>query len=162
MGQQQQVGMGGVRHQRVDRVANGNPQAAFGNALQPFAALRGVGCQLRNQGTGDISGVAQRVRDGVVTQLLGHQSPGHIVHAQPAEGFGHRQRGQALLGNFVAQIRRAADVGLPDFTKHFRCGFGHQETADGFAEGLLVIGKGKVHTRPHFGRPSMRSAMMLR
>ena len=67
VGQQQQVGMTGVSHQRIDRVADGDPQAAVGNALQPFAALGNAVGQAGDQGAGNIGGVGQRIGNGVVT-----------------------------------------------------------------------------------------------
>ena len=162
MCQQQQVRVGGIGHQRIDRVPDGHPQTAVGNAFQPFAATGYAVIQPGDQRTGHISGITQGIRNGVVTQFLGHQGPGHIVHAQATESFGDRQCGQALLGDLVTQIRGATDIGFPDFTEHFGGRFGHQKTADGLAKRDLVFGKGKVHARPHFGRPSMRSAIMLR
>ena len=94
--------MGGIGNLGIDRVANGNPQTAVGNLRQPFATLRNTVRQPGDQGTGHISGVSQGIRNGVVAQFLGHQCPGHIVHAQATKSLGDRQCGQALLGNFVA------------------------------------------------------------
>lgn len=59
VGQEQQVRMPGVGHPRVDRVADGNPQAAVGNARQPFAALEHAGRQPGNQRAGHVGRVGQ-------------------------------------------------------------------------------------------------------
>ncbi len=143
--QDQHLGQLGIADQRVDAVADRQAHAALGNARQQLGPRRVAGVEAGQQAGGHIGSVSQRVGDAVVAQLLGHQGPGHVVHAQPALGFGHRQCGQALGGDAVAQVRRAAGVGFPDFAEHLRGGLGHQETADGLAERQLVIGKGEVH-----------------
>ena len=151
MRQQQQVGHVRVGHPGVDRVADGHADTPRGDLRQPVIALP-AGRQAAEQARSEVGGIAQRIRNGVVAQLLGHQRPGHVIHAQATAGFRHGQRGQALFGNLAAQIRAAACIGFPDFTEHLRRRLGHQKAADGAAKRQLIFGKGEVH------RPLLTSA----
>ena len=123
---------------------------------------RGQGAQ---QAGGEVGGIGERIGDGEVTQLLGHQRPSHIAHAQAAFGFGHGQRGQTLGRDFAAHLGRAARIGFPNFAQHFGGCFGHEKTADRVAKKQFVFAEGEVHggvPDQFLGKPSKRSAMMLR
>ncbi|MNL36802.1 hypothetical protein D3C87_1589100 [compost metagenome] len=94
-----------IADQHVDGVVDGKAQCAFGDPWQQAAACRVISRQAGEQAGGDIGGVSQGIGNRVVPQLLGHQRPGHIVHAQATLGFGDRQGGQALGGDLVTQVR---------------------------------------------------------
>ena len=104
VGEQQQIGQVCVGHQRVDWVAQRNAATAVRNAGQPGAAQGVARAQGAQQAGGEVGGIGQRIGDGEVTQLLRHQRPSDIAHAQAAFGFGHGQRGKALGGDFAAHL----------------------------------------------------------
>jgi hypothetical protein len=161
MRQQQQAGIPGIGHQRIDRMPQRNARGPGGNLRQPFF-LEGLGTrQLVQHPHREIAGGGQRIGNREVTQFLLYQHPVQITQRDAAERFRHGKCGQALIGELGAQIGRATALRFPDLAQHFRRRFDHQELADCVAEGELLFFKGEVHAQA-LGSPSMRSAIMLR
>ncbi|MNY67159.1 hypothetical protein D3C86_2046960 [compost metagenome] len=59
MGEQQQLGQVGVGHQRIDRMANRDADAALGDLRQPAGAPVHALAQPGKQAAGDVGGVGQ-------------------------------------------------------------------------------------------------------
>ncbi|MNE95541.1 hypothetical protein D3C80_1936410 [compost metagenome] len=96
-----------------------------------------------------------------MTAGLGDQDEVGLVQTQAALGLGDHDAdqaqvhhgGPARLIKGVAAIHQAAQVRAR--------AFGPQQAADNLGDGLLFVGEGEIHDQP-LGRPSRRSAMMLR
>ncbi|MNL03927.1 hypothetical protein D3C87_1244770 [compost metagenome] len=96
-----------------------------------------------------------------MTAGLGDQDEVGLVQTQAAFGFGDHDPGQTQVKN-LTPARFVARVAVVHQTAQVCArAFGPQQGADDLGDGLLFVGEGEIHDQP-LGRPSRRSAMMLR
>ena len=147
------------RDRRRPRLARGEPRRAS-SAGDASGASRGE--QRRRHRRGLDERLGQRGPAG----LLEQQHQVELVHAQPAVRLGHSEPDHAHLGQRRPHRRRrtvGAVVGASHAGAH-RVGRAllGQQVAHRVAEQQLVVGEGEAHGGYFLGRPSTRSATMLR
>ena len=157
IGQDQRLCDIGIGHEWIGRMAHRDNRAIH-RARQPALVVSERG-QQRDR---DPGGIDQWFRQPDIACRLGNADQIGQAHAHAPGTFGGQQAQQAHLadrlptpavdcarfGQSFAQVGRGA-------------GF-QQHVARRLGDGDLVVGKGKLHGDQALGRPSMRSAMMLR
>ena len=118
-----------------------------------------------HQRGGHRGGLDQRVGQAGAARLLEHQHQRLLVEAQAAGGLGHERGQHAHLGQPVPHAAvELAGGRVPRGPHRGGRALLVEQVADRVPEGELVVVEAEVHQRPRYflGRPSMRSAAMLR
>ena len=162
--QEQQVGDVRVGHQRVAVETDRELRLAGGYLRQPLGGERGIAA-VAQAGRAHQHGVYQRLGQRHVADLLGEQHEVELVHAEAAVLLGHRDAGEAELGELRPQRVGAPRCGFPRRADALGRDLGHEELAHRLLEQFLVVGEAEIHVcvLPYArGMPSMRWAMILR
>jgi hypothetical protein len=147
-----------VGHPRIDRVRHRDPLCACPRRPHPArrSALRRATARRRRAVS--TSGSARQSPAAFGGDQGGFDQP----HAQPAVRLGHEQAGQAHVDQSLPDRRIAVALRI-EAAQHFGAVGSGQVIAYALGQGQLVIGKAEVHQpAPTRGRPSSRSAVMLR
>ncbi len=156
IGQDQRIGDIGIGHKRIDRMTDRNDRA-IDRARQPALVV----FQRDEQRDCNSRSVQQRLGQRDITGGLCNADQIDHVHSHTAGTFrGDKARQAHLADRLPARSVDCAFIGQSLAQIGRGAGF-HQHFTRRLGDGDLVFGKGKLHGYA-LGRPSMRSAMILR